>query len=94
MKHTQTYQVTLGDDVFKVQAGQTILDAALIVNIDFPHNCQVGACASCQCQLLKGDIRALTDFAYVLDDQALDAGMILACQSTPKSDLSLTLPES
>jgi ferredoxin len=94
MKHTQTYQVTLGDNVFKVQAGQTILDGALISNIDFPHACQVGACASCQCQLLTGDIQALTDFAYVLDDQALNAGMILACQSTPKSDLSLILPQN
>jgi ferredoxin len=93
MKHTQTYQVTLGDNIFEVQAGQTILDAALIVDIDFPHDCHVGACATCQCQLLTGDIDTLTDFAYVLDDEALDAGMILACQSTPKSDLSLTLPQ-
>jgi len=91
MKHTQTYQVTLGDIVFEVQAGQTILDAALILDIDFPHDCQVGACASCQCQLHTGDIRALTDFAYVLDDQALEAGIILACQSTPISNLSLKL---
>ena len=93
MKHSQTYQVTLGNNIFTVQSGQSILDAALMLNIDFPHNCQVGACATCQCQLITGDIRALTDFAYVLDDQALDAGMILACQSTPKSDLSLTLPQ-
>jgi ferredoxin len=91
MKYTQKYQVTLGDNVFEVQAGQTILDAALNLGIDFPHHCQVGACATCQCQLITGDIRALTDFAYVLDDQALNAGIILACQSTPESDLSLTL---
>lgn len=89
MKHSQIYQVTLGDNVFDIQAGQTILDAALSSGIDFPHHCQVGACATCRCQLINGDIRALTDFAYVLDDHALDAGMILACQSTPQSDISL-----
>jgi ferredoxin len=94
MKHSQTYQVILDDHVFEVQAGQTILDAALSLDIDFPHACQVGACATCQCQLLTGDIHALTDFAYVLDDEALDAGMILACQSTPKSDLSVQLPQN
>ena len=94
MKHIQTYQVTLGNNVFEVQAGQTILDAALMLDIDFPDDCQVGACATCQCQLLTGDIRSLTDFAYVLDDEALDASMILACQSPPKSDLSLILPQN
>lgn len=94
MKHSQTYQVTLDVNVFEIQAGQTILVAALSSGIDFSHHCQVGACTTCRCQLVSGDIRALIDFAYALNDQALDAGMILACQSTPKNDLSLKTPEN
>ncbi|MFT5839853.1 MAG: ferredoxin [Flavobacteriales bacterium] len=86
--------MTLSDNVFEGQTGQTIYDAALMLDIDFPHDCQVGACATYQCQLLTGDMRSLTDFAYMLDDEALDAGMILTCQSPPKSDLFLVLPQN
>jgi ferredoxin len=49
--------VTLSDNVFEGQTGETIYDAALMLDIDFPHDCQVGACATYQCQLLTGDMR-------------------------------------
>jgi 3-phenylpropionate/trans-cinnamate dioxygenase ferredoxin reductase subunit len=91
MTQSNHHQVKLSQDSFVVQAGQTILEAALTAGIDFPYSCQVGSCASCKCQLKSGEIRALLDFAYVLEDHELDQGMILACQSTAKSDLEIGL---
>jgi 3-phenylpropionate/trans-cinnamate dioxygenase ferredoxin reductase subunit len=92
MDQTLNYRVSIAEQSFDVQPGQTILDAALISSINFPHSCQVGACSSCKCQLVSGEIRQLVDFAYVLDDEDLERGMILACQSAPKSDLTIKLP--
>ena len=64
-----------------VQPGETLLHAALRHGIDFPHGCRVGGCASCKCRLVSGQVRELTETGYILSDEELDAGFILACQS-------------
>lgn len=84
-----TWQVTLGKDVFTIEKGQTVLDGALFEGIDFPHSCQVGSCSSCKCQLVSGQIRALSDFDYVLTEDEISKGIILACQSTAASHLEV-----
>jgi 3-phenylpropionate/trans-cinnamate dioxygenase ferredoxin reductase subunit len=91
MPSTKTYRIIVNDHTFPLEHGQTVLDAALSNGIDFPHNCQQGACSSCKCTLVSGEIRELADFAYVLDEDELALGMILACQSTAKSDLNIKL---
>ncbi|MFT4940133.1 MAG: ferredoxin [Paraglaciecola sp.] len=87
MPNTIEYKVNLQEHILRVAKGQTILDAALTAGIDYPHSCQVGSCSTCRCMLLSGRIRELTDFAYVLSEEEIEAGMILACQSSPQSDL-------
>jgi len=72
-----------------VNGKETILSAALRQGIDFPHSCRVGGCGSCKCQLQQGKVKELTEFAYVLSDEELDQGYILACQSVPRSDLQI-----
>jgi ferredoxin len=84
-----SYLVNIDKTQYAIESGQTILDAALEADIDFPYSCQVGSCSTCRCQLVSGDIRELTDFAYVLEEEALEQGIILACQSVAKSDLVL-----
>lgn len=73
----------------EVRAKETLLHAALRENIDFPHSCRVGGCASCKCRLLAGKVKELTDIGYILSDEELDQGYILACQSVPQSDVSI-----
>ncbi len=68
---------------------ETLLQAALRQGIDFPHSCRVGGCASCKCRLLEGQVRELTETGYILTDEELDQGYILACQSVPKTDLRI-----
>jgi ferredoxin len=83
------FKIELNQYHFTAEKGETILHAALSAGIDFAHSCQAGACATCQCQLIAGDVRELTDFAFVLDDEQLSAGIILGCQSMPTSNLKL-----
>jgi ferredoxin len=66
---------------------QTLLQAALREGLAFPHGCRVGGCATCKCRLLQGRVRELTETAYLLSDEELDRGFILACQSVPTTDV-------
>lgn len=77
---------------FTVAGGQSILEAALAQGIAFPHSCTVGTCGSCKCRLVDGRIRESANFAYVLDAAELQAGVILACQAAPRSDVTLDVP--
>lgn len=72
---------------FEVPAGMNLLQAALNAGIKWPHDCRVGSCGTCRCVLKEGKVKELTDFAYVLDEEHLDKGMILGCQSQLKSDI-------
>lgn len=72
-----------------VQPNETVLQAALRAGIDFPHSCRVGACASCKCRLLGGKVKSLTRSAYILSDEDLDQGCILACQTVPQGDAEI-----
>lgn len=68
---------------------ETILRAALKAGLAYPHECQVGSCTSCKSRLLEGEIKPLTDFAYVLETDEINDGYILACQSLAKTDLKI-----
>ena len=68
---------------------ETLLQAALRQGVDFPHSCRVGGCATCKCRLLEGRVKELTKTGYVLSEQELDLGYILACQAVPLTDIAL-----
>ena len=68
-----------------VNPKETLLQAALREGIDFPNSCRVGGCAACKCKLVDGKVKELTQTAYILSDEDLDAGMILACPGWMKS---------
>jgi NAD(P)H-flavin reductase/ferredoxin len=72
-----------------VQPTDTLLQAALRQGIDFPHSCRVGGCATCKCKLVEGKVKELTQTGYILSDEDLDQGMILACQAVPRTDVRI-----
>jgi len=76
---------------FTVDKKQTILDAALMQGIDFPHNCRAGGCGTCKCRLQAGKVKELTDKSYVLSADELAAGYILGCQSVPRGDVTVAV---
>ena len=79
------------DRPIEVGNKETLLNAALRQGVPFPHSCRVGGCATCKCRLTEGKVRELTESAYVLSEQELDQGYILACQSVPKTDIHIAV---
>lgn len=64
--------------------GQSILDAALAGGADLPFACKGGVCCTCRAKLLSGEVTM--DVNYALEDQEVDDGFVLTCQSHPLTD--------
>ncbi|CAH0353215.1 2Fe-2S iron-sulfur cluster binding domain-containing protein [Aquabacterium sp. CECT 9606] len=84
----------INDVVITVRPKETLLQAALREGIDFPHSCRVGGCATCKCQLVEGKVKELTQAGYILSDDELDRGFILACQSVPSTNVRIKVDTS
>jgi ring-1,2-phenylacetyl-CoA epoxidase subunit PaaE len=63
---------------------ETILDAGLRRGIDLPHSCKSGICATCRAKLIAGEVHM--DAHYALEQDEIDRGFILTCQSHPLTD--------
>jgi 3-ketosteroid 9alpha-monooxygenase subunit B len=63
---------------------QTLVDAMIAQGIDVPYSCREGQCGSCACTLLAGEVDKGN--AAILEQQDIDAGLILGCQARPVSD--------
>ncbi|MCB9792512.1 MAG: fatty acid desaturase [Alphaproteobacteria bacterium] len=85
----------INDRDITVQPRETLLQAALREGIPFPNGCRVGGCGACKCRLAEGEVKELTETGYLLSAEELAQGYVLACQSTPRSDvrLQVELPE-
>jgi ring-1,2-phenylacetyl-CoA epoxidase subunit PaaE len=65
------------------EARESILNAALRVRADVPFACAGGVCGTCRAKLLTGTVSM--DENYALEQDELDKGYILTCQSHPTS---------
>ncbi|MBY4676941.1 2Fe-2S iron-sulfur cluster-binding protein [Marinobacterium arenosum] len=68
----------------RLDAGETILQALQRLNVDAPFSCQAGICGTCRAELLAGQVQMVQHPA--LNDQQVEDGEILMCQSRPLSD--------
>ena len=66
-----------------VPAGTPILDGAQRVRPDLPFACKGGVCGTCRARLVEGEVTMRRN--YALEQEELDAGYILTCQSLPTS---------
>lgn len=82
-------KVPAANKEFAVEKGDNLLKAALDNQLAWPHNCRVGSCGECRCRLVSGKIKPLADFSYVLNSEEMDSGMILACQTSLRSDVEI-----
>jgi ring-1,2-phenylacetyl-CoA epoxidase subunit PaaE len=65
-------------------SGDTILEAALKQGADLPFSCKGGVCATCKARLLEGKVDM--EVHYALEQEEIDEGYILTCQSHPRTD--------
>lgn len=62
----------------------TILDAALQQGADLPYACKGGMCCTCKARLLDGEV--MMDVHWGLEEDEVEKGYILTCQSHPKTE--------
>ena len=86
-----SYQITVEPSgrQFTAQADQTILAAGITHSIPLPYGCQDGACGSCKCLKISGDVEMGDHSDKALSAAEKAAGFILTCRSKAKSDVVL-----
>lgn len=79
-------QVSLRGEEFEVVVpkGRTILEGLKFGEHNPPYSCESGVCGSCKTKLIKGKVAMKKCFA--LDEQEVEAGWILTCQSLPQTE--------
>lgn len=71
------------DFALPFNSDKTILDAALQQGADLPFACKGGVCCTCKAKLLEGEVSM--DVHWGLEDEEVEQGYILTCQSHPKT---------
>ena len=74
---------------FATQGAETILAAAIRTGVGLPYGCKDGACGSCKCKKLSGEVTHGThsDKALSADEEA--NGYVLTCCATPHTAVVL-----
>jgi ring-1,2-phenylacetyl-CoA epoxidase subunit PaaE len=67
---------------------ESVLDAAQRVRGDLPFACKGGVCGTCRARVADGEVTMRRNFA--LEDEEIEAGFVLTCQSRPATP-TLTL---
>lgn len=74
-----------GDEIeVMMNPGESILDAALRVNIDAPYACTEGSCCTCRAKLTEGKVDMRVNYALL--DAEVAQGYVLTCQSFPTTE--------
>ncbi|GGY01403.1 oxidoreductase [Litchfieldella qijiaojingensis] len=83
-------QITTAGKTVTVKDGDTILDAAMMAGISYPHSCRAGRCGACKSRLVEGEVELLPHTRFSLTDEERDAGLVLACRAMPLSDCTIS----
>jgi CDP-4-dehydro-6-deoxyglucose reductase len=75
--------------VFTVQSNETILAAGIRQGIGLPYGCKDGACGSCKCKKLSGEVTLDAHQSKALSAEEELAGLVLTCRAHPLSDVVL-----
>ncbi len=71
--------------VFDMETGSNnLLDAAMFNSADLPYACKGGVCCTCKAKLIEGDVKIIVN--YGLEEEEIEAGYILTCQSIPVTE--------
>jgi 3-ketosteroid 9alpha-monooxygenase subunit B len=63
--------------------GDTLLQTARMAGLQAPSSCEVGSCGTCMARLMQGTAQMINNDA--LEDDEVEDGWVLTCQSLPTS---------
>lgn len=63
---------------------ESILDVALAAGADVPYACKGAVCCTCRARVMEGSVDM--DMNYALEDDEVEDGYVLTCQSHPTSE--------
>lgn len=78
---------------FNAESSENLIDAALRQGLVLPYGCRNGSCGRCKGRLMAGDVAWLPHRDSVVSPQERDAGVVLFCSVTPRSDLTIEAQE-
>lgn len=86
-----SYQINVqpGGQQFAVEAGETILEAALRQGLTMPYGCRDGACGACKGKVLMGAVDYGKAQPLTLTDQEKAAGLALFCCAKPLGEVTI-----
>ncbi|MCP4438609.1 MAG: ferredoxin--NADP reductase [Aureispira sp.] len=67
-----------------IPKGKTILEVLKLAKMEAPYSCESAVCSSCSAKLTRGTVSMKACIA--LDEEDIDNGLILTCQSYPTSE--------
>ena len=74
---------------FVAQGDETILSSAIRQGVGLPYGCKDGACGSCKCKKLSGEVTHGPHQSKALSAEEEIAGFVLTCCATARSDVML-----
>ena len=72
---------------FTANPDEALLAAAIRQGIGLPYGCKDGACGSCKCKMLEGQVTHGAHQLKAMSPEEEEAGFILTCCATPHSDI-------
>ena len=79
---------------FYVEAGETVLEAALRSGVSINYNCHNGSCGDCRARIVSGEISRELPHDYVIKQAERDRGVALLCCAMSESDLVIEAHEA
>lgn len=91
MSTNQSHNITVEPSgrSFSVPQGQTILAAAIAAGVNLPYGCKDGACGSCKCRKISGEVEHGNYSRNALSQEEEASGVILTCRAQALSDVVL-----
>lgn len=85
------FTLTIGQDNYTCQSGETVLDALLREKVNLSYACKKGTCHSCMAR--STDVNPPETAQAGLKDTQKKQNYFLACQCYPQQDMHIKLPD-
>src|SRR5579863_5003815 len=90
---SKTVTLAPSNKSFQVEAGETVLAAALRQGIHLPYGCRTGSCGTCRAHLSSGESHYPDGPPLAITALEMKSGETLLCRAVPLSDLTLEAQE-